>query len=103
MYNDSEKKHLLPDEQKGCGRNSKGKKDQLIIAKIVIRNCKRRQIGLAMAWVVYKKAYVMIPHSWIIKCLQMFVAAEYYGKVSGKEYGSVENGTYDRRTAIMHC
>ena len=103
LYNDLEKKHLLPDEQKGCGRNSKGKKDQLIIGKMVTRNCKRRQIGLAMAWVVYKKAYVMIPHSWIIKCLQMFVAAEYYGKVSGKEYGSVENGTYDRRTAIMHC
>lgn len=69
LYNDLEKKHLLPDEQKGCGRNSKGKKDQLIIAKMVIRNCKRRQIGLAMAWVVYKKVYVRIPHSWIIKCL----------------------------------
>ena len=29
-----------------------------------------------MAWVDYKKAYDMIPHSWILKCLRMFGAAE---------------------------
>ena len=28
-----------------------------------------------MAWVDYKKAYGMIPHSWILKCLEMFGAA----------------------------
>ena len=25
-----------------------------------------------MGWVDYKKAYDMIPHSWILKCLRMF-------------------------------
>ena len=29
-----------------------------------------------MAWVDYKKAYDMITHSWIVKCLRMFAAAE---------------------------
>ena len=28
-----------------------------------------------MAWVDYKKAYDMVPHSWIIKCLDLFGVA----------------------------
>ena len=29
-----------------------------------------------MAWIDYKKAYDMVPHSWIIKCLDLFGVAE---------------------------
>ena len=29
-----------------------------------------------MAWVDYKKAYDMVPHSWIIECLDLFRVAE---------------------------
>ena len=29
-----------------------------------------------MAWLDYKKAYDMVPHSWIIKCLDLFGVAE---------------------------
>ena len=29
-----------------------------------------------MAWIDYKKAYYMIPHSWIIECLDLFGVAE---------------------------
>ena len=25
-----------------------------------------------MEWIDYKKAYDMIPHSWILKCMKMF-------------------------------
>ena len=53
LYNHLEEKSLLPEEQKGCRRKSRGAKDQLLIDKVVIRNCKRRQIGLGMAWVDY--------------------------------------------------
>ena len=56
MYNYLEK-DLLPDEQKGCWRGARGTKDQLLIDKMIMKNCKRRQIGLGMAWVDYKKAY----------------------------------------------
>ena len=75
LYKHLEENNLLPDEQKGCRRRSRGTKDQLLIDKMVIRNCKRRQIGLGMAWIDYKKACDMIPHSWILKCLEMFGAA----------------------------
>ena len=30
-----------------------------------------REKNLAIAWVDYKKAYDMIPHCWVIECLDM--------------------------------
>ena len=29
-----------------------------------------------MAWIDYKKAYDMVPHPWIIECLDLFGVAE---------------------------
>ena len=29
-----------------------------------------------MAWIDYLKAYDMVPHSWIVECLEMFGIAE---------------------------
>ena len=55
---------------------SRGTKDQLLIDKAVLKECKRRRSNLAMAWVDYKKAYDMVPHSWIRECLDMFGIAE---------------------------
>ena len=31
---------------------------------------------MSMAWIDYKKAYNMVPHSWILKCLEMVGAAK---------------------------
>lgn len=57
-----EEKSLLPVEQKGCRRNSRGTNDQLLIDKMIIRNCKRRLTGLGMAWIDFRKAFDMVPH-----------------------------------------
>ena len=62
---------LFPIEQKGCRRGYRGTKDQLLIDKLIIKICKRRKTNLSMAWVDYKKAYDMVPHSWILECLKM--------------------------------
>ena len=61
----------MPVEQKGCTRKSRGTKDQLLIDKMVLADCKRKHKNLAMAWVDYKKAYDMVSHSWIIERLKM--------------------------------
>ena len=37
-----------------------------------MHNFKRWQIGLAMGWTDYKKAFDTLPHSWILKYLDMF-------------------------------
>ena len=63
IYQHLEKQELLPEEQKGCRKKSRGTKDQLLIDRMILRNCKRRKTGLSMAWIDYKKAYDMVPHS----------------------------------------
>ncbi|XP_047488218.1 uncharacterized protein LOC125038695 [Penaeus chinensis] len=72
MYDYLEKEHLLPDEQKGCRRKSRGTKDQLLIDKTILKDCRKRHTNLAMAWIDYKKAYDFVPHSWISECMEMF-------------------------------
>ena len=70
IYNHLEENDLLPEEQKSCRRNSRGTKDQLLIDKAVMKNC-RRKVGLNMVWIDYRKAYDMVPHSWIKKSMEM--------------------------------
>ena len=53
IYYHLEENDLLPEGQKGCRRNSRCTKDELIIDKAVMKNCKRRKIGLSMVWVDY--------------------------------------------------
>ena len=62
---------LLPDEQKGCRRASRGTKDQLLIDKTMLREAKIKKRLLATAWIDYKKAYDMLPHSWILETLEL--------------------------------
>ena len=54
-YMDDE--NLMPREQKGCCRGSKGCKDQLLISKAILQECKRRKKNLCMAWIDYQKAF----------------------------------------------
>lgn len=39
----------------------------------------------------YKKAYDMVPHTWIMECLNLVGAAENVKKPPGKKYFGVEN------------
>ena len=75
LYEFLEENEVLPLEQKGCKRGSRGTKDQLLIDKMVLRDSKRRRTNLTMAWIDYRKAYDMVPHSWIGECLELFGCA----------------------------
>jgi len=63
--------NLMPKEQKGCCSGSKGCKDQLLISKAILQECKRREKKLCMAWIDYQKAFDRVPHSWIINSLEL--------------------------------
>ena len=62
---------LLPEEQKGCRRKCKGTGDLLFIDKMILREVRVRKKNLAVVRINYKKAYNMVPHSWIVECLDM--------------------------------
>ena len=66
-----ERNGLIPEEQKGNRRKSRGTKDQLLIDKMILRNAKRRKTNLHVAWIDYKKAFDSLPHSWIAKSLEI--------------------------------
>ena len=69
IYRHLEGQDLLPEEQKGCRRKSKGTGDLLFIDRIILKEVKSRKKHLSMVWIDYRKAYDLIPHSWLMECL----------------------------------
>ena len=69
IYDHLSDKGLIPWEQKGCKRKSRGMKDQLLIDKMIMKHAKRKQRNLRMTWIDYKKAYNSVPHSWILRSM----------------------------------
>ena len=63
IYANLDQEKLLPEEQKGCRKGSRGTNDLLYIGRAVIKEVKSRNMNLAMAWIKYKKADEMVPHS----------------------------------------
>ena len=76
IYAHLHQEKLLPEEEKGCRKGSRGTNDLFYIDRAVIKEVKSRNKNLAMAWIDYKKAYDMVPHLWIIECLDLFGVAE---------------------------
>ena len=71
MYCSIKNKNLLPEEQKDCRRKSRGTKDQLLINKTILKDCRKRKTNLAVVWIDYRKAYDFVTHIWIPECLDM--------------------------------
>ena len=76
IYAHLDQEKLIPEEQKGCSKGSRGSNDLLYIDRAVIKEVKSRNKNLTMAWMDYMKAYDMVPHSWIIECLDLFGVAK---------------------------
>ena len=71
IYNFLDLNDRQPVEQKGRRKKSRRTKDQLLIHKMILCDCKKRHTSLGMAWIDYKKAYDMVPHSWILESLEL--------------------------------
>ena len=76
MHAHLDQEKLLPEEPKGCRKGSRETNDLLYIDRGVIKEVKSRNKNLGMAWTDYKKAYDMLPHSWIKEYLDLFKVAE---------------------------
>jgi hypothetical protein len=63
--------NLIPKEQKGRCSGTKGCKDQLLISKAILQECKSWKKNLSMAWIDYQKAHDRVQHtsSWRLKSL----------------------------------
>ena len=63
---------MFPEERKGCRKGSRGTGELLYIDQHILNESKTRRKNLHMAWIDYKKAYDMVPQSWIINWLKMY-------------------------------
>ena len=72
MYYSLISRGLFPNEQKGCRKGSRGTAELIYLDKQVLNESKNRRKNLAMAWIDYKKAYDLVPQSWIINCLKIY-------------------------------
>ena len=66
-----EENKLIPWEQNGNRRNSRGTKYELLIEKLIMCNSRWRKSNLHVAWIDQKKIYDSLPHSWITRCLKI--------------------------------
>ena len=76
IYRHLDQQKLSIEKQKGCWKKSRGTNVLLYVDMVVIGEVKSRKKNLAMAWIDYKKAYDIVPHSWSKKCLELFGVAE---------------------------
>ena len=83
----------FPLEQKGCRRGSYGCKDQLMINKMILENCKKRKRNLSCAWIYYKEAFDSVPHEWIQRSLELF-------KVSPRVVGFLKHNMKNWKTQL---
>ena len=74
-----EKDRLLPNKPRivpwrieGMLQRSRGTEELLYIDQNILNESKTRRKNLAMAWIDYKKAYVMVTQSWILHCLKTY-------------------------------
>ena len=71
-YKHLEQKNIPPTEQKGSRRGPYGCKDQLQINKVILEHANSKIRNLSTAWVDYKKAFISVPHSWILRSFEIF-------------------------------
>ena len=77
IYAHLDQEKLLPEEQKGCRKCSRGTNHDLHhIDREVIKEVNSKNKNLAMAWIDYKKSYDLVPHWWIIEYLDLFGVAD---------------------------
>ncbi|XP_044760203.1 uncharacterized protein LOC123317662 [Coccinella septempunctata] len=63
--------NLMTEEQGGCREKTKGCKELLVIDHIVTKQARKKLRNISVAWVDYKKAFDSVPHTWLLKVLEM--------------------------------
>lgn len=63
---------VIPEGQKGSRWGARGINGQLLIYKVVVKNSRRGKANLNMVVVDFRKAYDIVPNSWMLMILELF-------------------------------
>ena len=75
------KERLLLEMDRGCKDSSRWAKNKLLIKKVVVSDCKRKNTNISTSWIYCWIAYDMVPHSWLqefIDCLLLPKTLRYF-------------------------
>lgn len=75
IYNHLDQHSVLATEQKGCIKKSQGCKEQLIIDAVVMEQAYHKTRNIYTAFIDYQKAFDSVPHSWLIRVLELYKVA----------------------------
>ncbi|XP_064076354.1 uncharacterized protein LOC135194637 [Vanessa tameamea] len=64
--------NVMSEEQKGCRRNHRGCKEQLIIDSTILKHSNKFNRNLYVTYIDFKKAFDSVPHSWLVQILQTY-------------------------------
>ena len=91
---------LFPDEQKWYCKGSRGTAELLYTDQHILSENKTRRKNIAMAWINYKKAYDMVPHSWKKKQHQNVQNIIWRYKLYRHNHENLESGIACRRKRL---
>ena len=103
IYYSLTSRRLFCGEQKGCRKGSRGTAELLYIDQHILNESKTKRKKLAMAWIDNRKAYDMVPLSWIINCLKLYKISHEVirsHKLHRQNYENLESRTDSRRKMI---
>ncbi|CAB3260828.1 unnamed protein product [Arctia plantaginis] len=63
---------IMSVSQNGCRSGTRGTKDLLIIDMTISQQVRCNRKSLATCWIDYKKAYDSVPHTWLLKVLELY-------------------------------
>jgi hypothetical protein len=61
---------VLPEEQKAMRKGKRGCLDAIVIDEAIAAEAKLHRKSLSVAWIDYRKAFDMVPHTWLRKVLK---------------------------------
>ncbi|CAH2094527.1 unnamed protein product [Euphydryas editha] len=64
--------NILSAAQNGCRGGGRGTKELLIIDSVAGQLVKRNRRNFSAAWIDYKKAFDSVPHSWLLRVLELY-------------------------------
>ncbi|CAH2084520.1 unnamed protein product [Euphydryas editha] len=64
--------NILSVAQNGCRGGGRGTKELLIIDSVAGQLVKRNRRNFSAAWIDYKKAFDSVPHSWLLRVLELY-------------------------------
>nr|XP_026484151.1 uncharacterized protein LOC113392088 [Vanessa tameamea] len=63
---------ILSVSQNGCRGGSRGTKELLLIDMTISQQVRRFRKSLSTCWIDYKKAYDSVPHTWLLRVLELY-------------------------------